>query len=189
MLFHQKTKFDIEYSGTLTKVRGVKKMKKIKKGDIVGRRSYGKDILFRVEKIIQRRNEKPVAILKGLIIRIEADALLDDLVVMETKQIQTNMRSLQERLKDKMEQYAITPKQTSKMLFGRRFLKTENRGEENGKILHLDGDKRYSDKSVKCYKKFNLNAVVRNIPENKQEYVVFDLLNRYQPDVLVITRT
>ena len=138
-------------------------MKKIKKGDIVGRKSYGKDILFTVEKIIQRKNEPPVAILKGLIIRIEADALLDDLVIMETKQIQTNMRSLEEKLEDKMKQYNIKPKQTSNGLFRRSFLKRENRGEENGKILHLDGDKRYSDKSV------------------------FDLLNRYKPDVLVIT--
>lgn len=32
-----------------------------------------------------------------------------------------------------------------------------------------------------------LNAIVRNIPENKQEYVVTDLLNRYNPDILVIT--
>lgn len=162
-------------------------MKKIKKGDIVGRKSYGKDILFTVEKIIQRKNEPPVAILKGLIIRIEADALLDDLVIMETKQIQTNMRSLEEKLEDKMKQYNIKPKQTSNGLFRRSFLKRENRGEENGKILHLDGDKRYSDKSIKCYKKLGLNAIVRNIPENRQEYVVFDLLNRYKPDVLVIT--
>lgn len=162
-------------------------MRKIKKGDIVGRKSYGKDILFTVEKIIQRKNEPPVAILKGLIIRIEADSLLDDLVIMEEKQIQTNMRSLEEKLADKMKQYNIIPKQRSKILFGRSFLKSENRGEENGKILHLDGDKRYSDKSTKCYKKLGLNAVVRNIPENRQEYVVFDLLNRYKPDVLVIT--
>lgn len=57
-------------------------MGKIKKGDIVGRKSYGKDILFKVEKILKRKNEEPIAILKGLIIRIEADATLDDLVVM-----------------------------------------------------------------------------------------------------------
>lgn len=161
-------------------------MKKIKKGDVVGRKSYGKDILFTVENIIQRKNEQPIAILKGLIIRIEADALLDDLVIMEEKQIQTNMRSLEEKLADKMKQYEMIPKQHSK-IFGRSFLKKENRGEEDGKILHLDGDKRYSDKSVKCYKKLGLNAIVRNIPENRQEYVVFDLLNRYNPDVLVIT--
>lgn len=69
----------------------------------------------------------------------------------------------------------------------KKFLKRETRSEENGKILHLDGDKRYSDKSVKYYKKLGLDAIVRNVPENRQEYVILDLLNRYNPDVLVIT--
>lgn len=162
-------------------------MRRVKKGDIVGRKSYGKDILFTVEKIIERKNEKPVALLKGLIIRIEADALLDDLVIMEMKQIESNMRSLEDRLENKIKKCAKNPKECSKIFLVRSLLKQEDRGEENGKILHLDGDKRYSDKSAKYYKKLNLNAIVRNIPENRQEYVVYDLLNRYQPDILVIT--
>lgn len=162
-------------------------MGKVKKGDIVGRKSYGKDILFTVEKIIKKKNEKPVAILKGLIIRIEADALLDDLVIIESKQVEGHMRSLEEKLEEKIEKCSKNLKQNQNTFFKRSFLKRETRSEENGKILHLDGDKRYTDKSAKYYKKINLNAVVRNVPENKQEYVVYDLLNRYNPDVLVIT--
>ena len=34
-----------------------------------------------------------------------------------------------------------------------------------------------------------LDAIVRNVPENRQEYVIMDLLNRYKPDIVVITRT
>jgi spore coat assembly protein len=71
--------------------------------------------------------------------------------------------------------------------YKKNFLKHENIEKENGKILHLDGDKRYSDKSEKYYKKLGLDAIVINVPENKQEYVVFELLNRYNPDILVIT--
>ncbi len=56
-----------------------------------------------------------------------------------------------------------------------------------GKILHLDGDKRYSDKSAKYYKSLGLNAVVKNIPENKQASVIKSLLEKYNPDILVIT--
>lgn len=162
-------------------------MERIRKGDIVGRKSYGKDILFTVEKIIHRKNEKPIAILRGIILRIEADATLDDLVIIETKQVEKNIRSLEDKLEDKIRRCAKKGKESSKILFGRSFLKRETRSEENGKILHLDGDKRYSDKSDKYYKKLGLNAIVRNVPENKQEYVIFDLLNRYNPDVLVIT--
>ena len=52
-------------------------MNKIKKGDIVGRKSYGKDIIFIVERIIQNKNDK-IAILKGLVERIEADSDVDE---------------------------------------------------------------------------------------------------------------
>lgn len=60
-------------------------------------------------------------------------------------------------------------------------------GIKTGRILHLDGDKRYSEKSVKYYKKMGLDAVVKNIPENKQSSVVRQLLQKYSPDILVIT--
>ena len=56
-----------------------------------------------------------------------------------------------------------------------------------GKILHLDGDKKYSQKAYKYYKKTGLNAVVKNIAENKQQRVVYKLLEYYQPDIVVIT--
>ena len=36
----------------------------IKKGDIVGRKSYGKDIIFFVDRIIKVKNGKSYAILK-----------------------------------------------------------------------------------------------------------------------------
>ena len=35
--------------------------------------------------------------------------------------------------------------------------------EHTGRILHLDGDRRYSDKALKQYKKLGLNAVVKNM--------------------------
>ena len=64
-------------------------MYKIKKGDIVGRISYGKDILFTVERIIKQSSGKQVAILKGVILRIEADADIEDLVIVEKQQVET----------------------------------------------------------------------------------------------------
>lgn len=159
-------------------------MYKIKKGDIVGRISYGKDILFKVENIVKRSDGKKVAILKGLIIRIVADADVEDLVLVEKKQIQNNMRSLESKLEDKIKRCA----RRRSYIEHRRFL-GRNEKEQNGKILHLDGDKRYTDKSIRYYKKFGLDAVVRYVAENRQEYVVMDLLSRYTPDILVITRS
>jgi len=57
-----------------------------------------------------------------------------------------------------------------------------------GKILHIDGDMRYSKKATAYYKKIGLmNAVVKNVSEKKQQYVIGDLIIKYQPDMLVIT--
>lgn len=58
---------------------------------------------------------------------------------------------------------------------------------KTGKILHLDGDRRYSQKAIKTYKKMGLDAIVKNIPENKQALMVRPLLEKYNPDILVIT--
>ena len=56
-----------------------------------------------------------------------------------------------------------------------------------GRILHLDGDRRYSQKAYMYYKSMGLNSVVRNIPEYKQPEEVYRLLKMYNPDILVIT--
>ena len=53
--------------------------------------------------------------------------------------------------------------------------------------MHLDGDKKYSEKSLRYYKRMGLNAVVKNVPEYKQPRVVYRLLEYYRPDILVIT--
>ena len=56
-----------------------------------------------------------------------------------------------------------------------------------GKILHLDGDRKYSEKSRRYYQKVGLKAIVKNIPESKQPKVVYNLLKYYNTDILVIT--
>ena len=55
------------------------------------------------------------------------------------------------------------------------------------KLISPDGDRKYSEKSARYYKQMGLNAIVKNIPERKQANVVFELLERYKPDILVIT--
>ena len=54
----------------------------------------------------------------------------------------------------------------------------------SGKILHLDGDKKYSEKAYNYYQKVGLNAVVKNIPEYRQPQVVYNLLEVYKPDII-----
>ena len=56
-----------------------------------------------------------------------------------------------------------------------------------GTILHVDGDKKYAEKSEKLYKKLGLNAIVKNIEEKQQPQIIQILLYKYMPDIIVIT--
>lgn len=148
-------------------------MNKIKKGDIVGRISYGKDIYFIVDRVIRIKKNTQVAILKGLTIRIKADSLTEDLELIDKKMIKNTMNDLENRISERLSKYSKRVRKKFKF----------------GKILHLDGDSRYTQKSIKYYREIGMNAVVRNVPESRQPFVVKNLLERYKPDVLVITRT
>ena len=141
-------------------------MKKIKKGDIVARKSYGKDIIFYVKKIIKKKNEN-IAILCGLFDRIIKNNL------------QKEDDKVKERISKKEDHYRIGIIEREKTKLRQKFV--------TGKILHLDGDKRYSQKSYNYYKKLGLNAIVKNIPEYRQSKVVYKLLKIYNPDILIIT--
>lgn len=138
-------------------------MNKIKKGDIVGRISYNKDIIFIVKDIRNKNN----VILEGVFERIIADSSIYDLELIDKKEI--NVREALKEYELKRQENRIVEYKT------------------NGKILHLDGDKRYSEKSFRYYQKMGINAIVKNIPENKQPRVVYNLLKLYKPDILVIT--
>lgn len=148
-------------------------MSSFKKGDIVTRTSYGNDVLFSIERIIELSQATSIAILKGITIRIKADAPIDDLRIATKERIKENINSLENRIEGRINQ----------------FLNLERKSIHYGKILHLDGDKKYSDKSIKYYKKLGLTATVKNIRESKQPLVIGKLLQSYKPDILVITRT
>lgn len=161
-------------------------MKQIKKGDIVARKSYGKDILF-VVKNIWYTNKQKVAILKGLLDRIQADSNIEDLEIVDKQIIKEKMETLHHKMTNKIIQ-TKEKKDTKDYRIG--IVSSNIRNKEKiitGKILHLDGDKKYSEKSYYYYKKLGLKAVVKNIPEYRQPRVVYRLLQTYHPDILVIT--
>ena len=148
----------------------------IKKGDIVGRKSYGKDVFFIVDNILKTRLDNKFAILKGLNIRIMADSPIDDLEIINKQDVINSIklsdRDLENRIKKNKDKINDSLK--------RQRMYT-------GKILHLDGDRKYSEKSARYYNKLGLNAIVKNIVENRQAKVVVPLLNKYNPDILIIT--
>lgn len=108
-------------------------MKKIKKGDIVGRKSYGKDILFSVKNIIDTPRGKLV-ILRGIIDRIEADSYIEDLEKMDKEYVKERIDYFNKRADKRLQEVKKYKKE----------LKIENKRIADkiltGKILHLDGD-------------------------------------------------
>lgn len=158
-------------------------MKNIKKGDIVGRKSYGKDIIFVVSNIIYTpKNE--IAILRGVIERIEADSEISDLIIISKQELEERLKELDSKVETKI-QKKIEDKEYKMGIITKDTRTTEKI--LTGKILHLDGDKKYSEKSYRYYKKLGLRAVVKNIPEYRQPKLVYRLLEVYNPDILVIT--
>lgn len=111
-------------------------MENIRKGDMVGRKSYNKDILFVVERIIKLSNGKVIAILKGLNIRIQADSDLNDLELMDKKAIEESEERIEKRFKERLKKQEKEQEKGS-------FLKRSNKVIYTGKILHLDGDTQY----------------------------------------------
>lgn len=156
-------------------------MEKIKKGDIVAKKSNNSNILYSVEKIGKDLNGNYMAIIKGIVIRIVESAYLDDLVIIDNEKLDDSLRSLDIKIEDRINN--LIKKGKEKLQNKERYF----RDIKAGKILHLDGDKLYSEKSLRYYKKMGLNAVVKNIPENKQHLIVKDYINKYNPDILVLT--
>ncbi len=116
--------------------------------------------------------------LNGVNYRIEADAPLEDLEKIERKQIETEKRGLDTKLKKRINVVA-------KEIFTKE--RNLNKKITNAIILHLDGDRKYSQKSDKYYKQLGLNAIVKNVPENRQPQVIGNLIKKYNPDIVVIT--
>lgn len=135
-------------------------------GDLVTRNSYNNDTVF---KIIDIKDN--VAILKGVNIRLIADADISDLVHCE-----------------KCEE-DIT-KDDSKLLARMNDIATLDRDEYfylPGKVLHIDADKEYLNRCMDFYKEMNVLSygVVekeKDVSNNIEKY-----LNDVKPDILVIT--
>lgn len=149
-------------------------MNKIKKGDVVARKSYNKDIIFVVDRIINNK----IVILTGITTRLKADSPIEDLVLIDKADVNNIYKEINKRIEGNIDKSLIQKNS---------FFKRSDKVIYTGKILHLDGDKRYSDKSNMYYKKMGLNAIVRNVSENRQANVVNTLIDRYNPDILIIT--
>ena len=129
-----------------------------KKGDVVSRKSYHNDILFKVINIVDGNY-----ILKGIEVRLYADAKESDLVKYEDKV-----------------RYEDGPLLNSDR-------KSDNFFYMPPKILQLDGDSIFLKRCLNYYEENNIIAIGKKIKEDNMSYHVVNLLKKYQPNVLVIS--
>ncbi len=130
---------------------------KIEIGSIVTRNSYNNDVVFIVTDI--KENE---ALLKGTDVRLYADAPLSDLVLSERHDEYNPEIDFEEMNRD---EYFYMP----------------------GKILHIDGDEDYLNKSLEFYKKAGVLAIGKQVKESDIPNILMTLLREIKPDILVIT--
>ncbi|UQZ34225.1 sporulation peptidase YabG [Paenibacillus sp. PK3_47] len=157
-------------------------------GDLVVRKSYGGDVTFRVENIVQNR-----AVIKGTEFRLLADSPLNDLVqVPPTRITQRGQRaqikadeSLTQLRKDRQEQ----SKRSGETVTGawNQSPKEPAYFEVPGKVLHLDGDALYLNKSLSLYEQLRIPAEGHHVHESKMADTLYRLLPRVRPDIVVIT--
>lgn len=165
----------------------------VRVGDYVCRISHDRDILFKIEGFCQQ-NGVQTAILKGVDLRLWADAPVEDLVAptaMEINRFRQKyvkrstelMRSIEQRRQETVGDFLSRAKISYK--------KAENTQMEvfeiPGTVLHLDGDREYLELCMATYKQLNIRAYGFYVPEQEQPNRVKDYLMEYIPDILVLT--
>jgi spore coat assemly protein len=163
-------------------------MGSINVGDIVARKSYGFDILFKVIDV-KKIEKEYTAILKGLSYRIEADAPESDLIPQSDKRINEHVNSMNRVIERKSRDIQLNDYRSNlKKSFYRDTEKVGSRKfSRPGKVLHLDGDDDYLGTCVEQYKKFGIDVVGKHIQEKDQAASVSKLILDNQPDILVLT--
>ena len=135
-----------------------------KVGDIVSRKSYKNDILF---KIIEIKDQ--LVILKGIDLRLYADCMISDL-------------KKEDNYNSNKEDKAIIRKNAIDINL--------NRDEYfylPGKILHVDGDNEYLKRCMDLYNSLNVKAYGIALKENEIPKYLQEELPKYNPDILVVT--
>ena len=166
-------------------------------GDLVVRKSYDKDITFKIIDIKEDGNGNIVYVLKGISIRIIADSRKEDLVKVDGEYSGTKDKILNTRVEEAIKRAVSMRgdidaiKKINDLTRGGKSGKLQQNKElmfgRPGKVLHIDGDKEYLEMCLKVYKQLSLEAFGRAITESKQPEVIVDLVKEIKPDIVVLT--
>jgi spore coat assemly protein len=151
-------------------------MPEFKIDDIVTRKSYGGDIFFKIVDIVQSKDKDATYVLMGLTYRIKADSIADDLLKAKPGESRINIKPF--GVNNSRRKFRVNSP------IG--MLLTRLRG-KTGKILHIDSSKEFLDMCMEYYKQEGLTVVGKQAEESEQPYIVRQYLQKYKPDILVMT--
>ena len=168
----------------------------IKEGDIVARRSYNADILFKVKYFFWDGEGKKQASLKGIHMRLCASAPVEDLIKIEPAELASYLREQAKKSSEHLNRIFTRRTREREILLGRAIKWTEGALKNNfkvegfdvpGTVLHIDGDGDYLDLCLTTYKQLGIPAEGYCIDEDRQPAAVEELLKKHSPDLLVLT--
>jgi len=159
----------------------------ITKGDLVTRKSYQHDIIFRVKNC-----DKPLVKLMGEHIRLEADAPLEDLEKVSGDEYHRRKVEV-----DEQEAFSYRLfKQDYRLLKEKRDSQAES-GYATGKdakyfqipprVLHIDGDPLFLKKCIALYEELGIQVHGQYMHEKEMPEQVMGLIEKVQPEIVVLT--
>lgn len=159
----------------------------MRQGDYVVRKSYGKDIVFRIQTITLSQ-----AILRGVEMRLLADAPLADLELVQGMDRQSSMFQYQPRWLESLNRGKSRAARTREAkrpedLQPSMSAQLPDYFELPGKVLHLDGDAEYLKKCMGIYGRLRVPVEGYYVSEPSMSDALHRLLPRVQPDIIVIT--
>ncbi|MBB6622536.1 sporulation peptidase YabG [Clostridium gasigenes] len=163
-------------------------------GDLVVRKSYDRDITFKIIDI-KEEDGNLIYFLKGISIRIIADSSKDDLEKVDNSFIGEKEKILNSRVNAAIKNaISLRGDDVAIKAINSRGAKTQKLAANKdlmfgrpGKILHVDGDSQYLETCLKVYKQLSLNAVGRVVTESKQPEAIVALVKEIKPDIVVLT--
>ena len=154
-------------------------------GDLVARKSYKQDLLFRVTEI-----NTSIAVLFGEDVRLIADAPITDLVVVDDKEYKSRQKAEKEKV-DKSnwlfrQDYNLI-RQRNEYQASSGYSHSESYFQMPGRVLHLDGDPVYLQKCRALYERLGVPIYGVHMSEKEMPERVGKLIEQMRPDILVVT--
>lgn len=164
-------------------------MAAIEIGDLVIRKSHGGDVVFKVTGFYDDERGIHCSLLKGMHLRLVADAPVADLERVDAEHLRNEMVRTEGMHNDSLRRVLMrrTLERERLEMTRAEAAKKFDFFDLPGRVLHIDGDEEYLRMCLKTYNQLNMEAVGRCIEEARQPEQVINLIDEYRPDILILT--